>query len=250
VYTATKEALFADLGTSTVPLSVVTLNSEIVARAEQDPAYAQVLQACTHRTLDGSALELSFRIHHRLHRITEAVERYTGATMVHDLAAYAAAHKLRLALIGGNPGSAAAFAEILTSKYTDLLICAAEHGGVITDDGDPADLTLLPRLRDAKIDILLVGFGAPRQELFIARHGMGLYTTLAAGVGGSFNFGTTKPRAPLWMQKLRLEWLFRTITEPGHWKRVLKLLLPTLKFFWRVISSKLPAGGQWLSHSR
>jgi N-acetylglucosaminyldiphosphoundecaprenol N-acetyl-beta-D-mannosaminyltransferase len=71
--------------------------------------------------------------------------------------------------------------------------------------------------------ILLVGMGVPRQEKFIEEQWDQLGVNLAVGVGGSFDvMAGLRRRAPIWMQKVGLEWVYRLIQEPGRlWRRYL-----------------------------
>ena len=76
---------------------------------------------------------------------------------------------------------------------------------------------ILSRIEEAKPDILLVAFGNPKQEKWIAMHRHRLKVPVCIGVGGSFDFlSGGVSRAPLWMQRNALEWLYRTIQEPSR----------------------------------
>jgi alpha-1,3-mannosyltransferase len=76
-------------------------------------------------------------------------------------------------------------------------------------------------IRSADADLVLVGMGNPRQELWIARHGKATGATLLFGVGALFDFVTGEVRrAPPWIQRLRCEWVYRLTREPGRlWRR-------------------------------
>ena len=83
---------------------------------------------------------------------------------------------------------------------------------------------VLQRIRDADPDVLLVGMGFPRQEQFIDEHRRQLGRLVAVGVGGSFDVISGRlRRSPFWMQRFRLEWLFRAFQEPARWRRLLVL---------------------------
>jgi N-acetylglucosaminyldiphosphoundecaprenol N-acetyl-beta-D-mannosaminyltransferase len=79
-----------------------------------------------------------------------------------------------------------------------------------------------------------VAYGHPRQDLWIAQHRAELPATVAIGVGGAFDFvaGVAR-RAPQWLQRLGLEWLYRLMTQPWRWRRM--LALP--RFVWLVLRS-------------
>jgi N-acetylglucosaminyldiphosphoundecaprenol N-acetyl-beta-D-mannosaminyltransferase len=76
-------------------------------------------------------------------------------------------------------------------------------------------------LQEARPDLLFVAFGHPRQEFWIDQHRAELPATVAIGVGGAFDFvaGVTR-RAPIWMQRLGLEWLHRLLQQPWRWRRM------------------------------
>ena len=73
-------------------------------------------------------------------------------------------------------------------------------------------------------DILFVAYGHPRQDAWIAAHRHELSAAVAIGVGGAFDFvAGVQRRAPAWLQRLNLEWLYRLLREPRRWRRMLKL---------------------------
>jgi N-acetylglucosaminyldiphosphoundecaprenol N-acetyl-beta-D-mannosaminyltransferase len=93
--------------------------------------------------------------------------------------------------------------------------------------GSPApseEVEIIERIRAAQADVLCVAYGAPAQELWIYRNLARLPVAVAMGVGGAFDFITGRQqRAPLRMQKLGLEWLYRLYREPWRWRRMLAL---------------------------
>ena len=79
------------------------------------------------------------------------------------------------------------------------------------------------QLQQARPDLVLVALGVPRQETWIQRLHIG-QPGLWMGVGGSFDvWSGTKERAPVWMGRLQIEWLYRLIQEPHRWRRMLAL---------------------------
>lgn len=88
------------------------------------------------------------------------------------------------------------------------------------------------------IDILFVAFGSPKQEIWIAENLDKLPVRVAIGVGGAFDFVSGKvKRAPVWVRKIGLEWLFRLILQPWRIKRQLRLF----KFVFLVLGEKVKA---------
>ena len=95
------------------------------------------------------------------------------------------------------------------------------------DVGSPADAEadeIIARIRAARPDILFVAFGAPKQDLWIARHRAALGVPVMVGVGGAFDhIAGVRKRAPGWVQAINLEWLYRLATQPWRWRRQLAL---------------------------
>ncbi|MDD3471568.1 MAG: WecB/TagA/CpsF family glycosyltransferase, partial [Syntrophaceae bacterium] len=79
------------------------------------------------------------------------------------------------------------------------------------------------KIKDSGAHLLLVAFGAPRQDLWINEHLDETNAKVAIGVGGLFDFYSGRiPRAPVWMREIGMEWLYRLLQEPGRlWKRYL-----------------------------
>ncbi|TIP88482.1 MAG: WecB/TagA/CpsF family glycosyltransferase [Mesorhizobium sp.] len=145
----------------------------------------------------------------------------------------ASARPLTVGLLGATRVNA----EAASKKLAAL---ALQHRFVVIHDGyfspaeEPAIVDRIARLRP---DVLLVAMGVPRQELWIARHIDARHCTLPIAVGALLDFlSGTVPRAPLWMRRLRLEWLFRLWIEPGRlWRRY---VVGNPLFLWRVVGQK------------
>ncbi|MER9338173.1 WecB/TagA/CpsF family glycosyltransferase [Mesorhizobium sp. M0293] len=105
-----------------------------------------------------------------------------------------------------------------------LAALAVQHRFVVIHDGyfSAAQQTeIVDRIEELRPDVLLVAMGVPRQELWIERHIDARHCTLPIAVGALLDFlSGSVPRAPLWMRRMRLEWLFRLAVEPGRlWRR-------------------------------
>jgi N-acetylglucosaminyldiphosphoundecaprenol N-acetyl-beta-D-mannosaminyltransferase len=99
------------------------------------------------------------------------------------------------------------------------------------------DREIVGTINAAAPDILWVGLGAPKQELWMAEHHGLLKAPVMIGVGAAFDFHAgCKKRAPLWMQRSGLEWAWRLYQEPGRlWRRY---LIDDLPFFWYILKQK------------
>ncbi|TIQ46418.1 MAG: WecB/TagA/CpsF family glycosyltransferase [Mesorhizobium sp.] len=149
----------------------------------------------------------------------------------------ASTRPLTVALLGATRVNA----EAASVKLSAL---AVQHKFVVIHDGyfSPAEeRAIVERIARLRPDVLLVAMGVPRQELWIARHIDAGHCTLPIAVGALLDFlSGTVPRAPLWMRRLRLEWLFRLWIEPGRlWRRY---VVGNPLFLWRVLKQKLSLG--------
>ncbi|TPI45781.1 MULTISPECIES: WecB/TagA/CpsF family glycosyltransferase [unclassified Mesorhizobium] len=122
-----------------------------------------------------------------------------------------------------------------------LAAIAVQHSFVVIHDGyfsAAQEPEIIERIAALRPDMLLVAMGVPRQELWIERHIDERHCTLPVAVGALLDFlSGAVPRAPLWIRRLRLEWLFRLAVEPGRlWRRY---VVGNPLFLWRVLKQKL-----------
>lgn len=161
-------------------------------------------------------------------------ERVAGADLVPLLAERAARDGLRLYFLGGAPDQTRKAEAILLERFPGLRIVGIDTPFVSPDDTEESrrqDAEICARINAARPDLLLVAFGNPKQELWLGRNAAQLKAAAAIGIGGSFNFlsGSVR-RAPRWMQRSGLEWVYRIVQEPARlWKRY---GLGLLKFGW------------------
>ena len=162
-------------------------------------------------------------------------ERVTGADMVPQICRRCAEEGLSVYVLGGDRDALdEAFAKM---DIPNLKIAGLDPAFVKLDVDQPE---IVERINAAKPDILFVALGNPKQELWMGRNAAKLDVGAMIGIGGTFNFiaGRVK-RAPRWMQRCGLEWIYRIIQEPGRlWKRYAYGLV---KFSW--LSLRALAGG-------
>ena len=194
---------------------VVTLNPEIAMRAQRDDGLRAIIQRAALVTPDGVGIALALRW-----RGYRTPARVTGVDLVEALAARAAQDGWRLFLLGAQAGVAEAAAEALIQRHPGLIVTGTHAGSP-----EPADdAETLARLHAGRPDLLCVAYGSPAQEVWIARHSEQLAGVVALGVGGAFDFLAGRvPRAPQWMRRVGLEWLFRLLRQPWRWRRMLAL---------------------------
>jgi N-acetylglucosaminyldiphosphoundecaprenol N-acetyl-beta-D-mannosaminyltransferase len=159
-------------------------------------------------------------------------ERVPGSDLVVRLAELSHQQGYRLYFLGARAGVAEQAAAKLKERYPNLNVVDCYAGSPTLEENE----VLVQRVLAAQPDILLVAYGAPRQDKWIARNLERLQIPVCIGVGGSFDFiaGTSK-RAPLWVQRLGLEWLHRLLTQPWRWRRIWNAVP---RFSWLVFWSK------------
>lgn len=211
------------------PHHVITLNAEIIHRAQKEEKLKNVINSAHLVTPDGAGVLWASR---RLAKPLQ--ERVTGIDLTLQLASRAAEKNWHLFFYGGAPGAAAQAAENLKKRHPDLRVVGTAHG-YLQEEEKPK---LIEEIKEKKPHILLVALGAPNQEYWIREHMDTLNVPVFIGVGGTFDVlsGRTK-RAPLWMQKLGLEWAYRFASDPKRFKRILAIPMFMLQV-------KLKAGGK------
>lgn len=198
---------------SGAPHQVVTVNPEFVMEARHNPAFHAVLAGADLATPDGIGLLLVARA-----RGTPFRSRVTGVALTERIAAQAAERGWSLFLLGAAPGVAEHAAAKLQGNNPALRIAGCYAGSPRpADEPQIGDL-----IQAARPDVLLVAYGHPAQDLWIARNQPDLRVPVAIGVGGVFDYlAGAVPRAPAWMRRMGLEWLYRLIKQPWRWRRIL-----------------------------
>lgn len=197
------------------PRQVATVNPEFVMRARQDERFLQVLRQADLCLPDGYGVVWAAR------RLGQPLpQRLAGVDFIRALARRGAGEEWRFFLLGAAPGVAEAAGRALSAECPGLAIA-----GCLPGSPNPVeDVPLTQAVRAARTDILLVAYGAPAQDLWIARNLTLTGARVAIGVGGAFDFLSGRARrAPRWMQDHGLEWLHRLGQEPWRWRRMLAL---------------------------
>lgn len=193
---------------------VVTPNVDILRQAKADPELARLVSEATLAIVDGAPVEWAGRIAKR-----PMMGRTSGASLVQPLAEAAAQHGVPILLLGGRPGSAEAAASELGRAVE-----GASPSHLCPPLGFESDETrfgeVVQAVRRCEGGIVFCGFGFPKQERLMARLTHMFPGTWFLGVGGAIDFlAGAVPRAPLLVQRLGFEWLFRLLVEPRRLAR-------------------------------
>ncbi len=197
------------------PVLVATANAEMLMRATHDGALRRILQGAAMVTPDGAGTV--WAAHHLGHAMPE---RVAGYDMVQELMREAPAKHRRIFFFGSAPGVADKAKKKAEQLYPGIEIVGTRNGFFTAAD-EPA---IIEEIKAAHPDILLAALGVPKQEKWLAKHLGELGVPVAIGVGGTFDVmaGVMK-RAPRWMQRAKLEWLFRGMMQPQRAGRLLAL---------------------------
>jgi N-acetylglucosaminyldiphosphoundecaprenol N-acetyl-beta-D-mannosaminyltransferase len=200
-----------------VPRQICTSNPEFLMAAQRDRKFFDLLNRADLVLPDGVGLLLAARwLGARL------PERVSGSDLIYRISEQARPRGWGIYFLGGAEGVALKTAETLKAQYPGLTI-AGTFGGSPKIEAEDA---IVARVRAAQPDILLVAYGAPQQDQWIARNKDRLGVPVSIGLGGSFDFvaGTAR-RAPVWVQRLGLEWLHRLWRQPWRARRIFSAVI-------------------------
>ncbi|NLZ52852.1 MAG: WecB/TagA/CpsF family glycosyltransferase [Thermoanaerobacteraceae bacterium] len=191
---------------------IVTPNAEIIMAARKSKDLMEMLNKADICLPDGIGVVIASRILGK-----PLLERTTGFDLMIKVIKMAQKQGLSLFLLGGKPGVAQKAAVQLKLMFPGVNICGTHHGYFKEEE----EHKIIDIINDNKTDILLVAMGFPKQEKFMIESKDKLEFRIAMGVGGSFDvLSGNVSRAPVFMQKAGLEWLFRLITQPWRFKRM------------------------------
>lgn len=198
---------------------VATPNSEMLVRAQSDAAFRSLLHSTDLNVPDSAGLLWAAK------RTGQHLpERVAGVDLVTQLCGELSSDH-PVYFLGAADGVAEQAARALLKKNPSLTVAGTYAGSPQREDA----ASIIQRINDSGAHLLLVAYGAPQQDMWINQHLLNLTSVrVAIGVGGTFDFlaGTIK-RAPLWMRRAQLEWLWRLLLQP---KRIGRILTATVVF--------------------
>jgi exopolysaccharide biosynthesis WecB/TagA/CpsF family protein len=186
-----------------------------VVRLQKDPEFREAYRGASLVVADGMPVVWASRLLGK-----GLKQRVTGSDLVPEVCRLASETGRTVFFLGGNPGVAEKAGENLAKLYPGLKV-AGSYAPPLGFEKDPArDEETLRRVNEAKPDILLIALSAPKQEKWIHRHRDRLQFRLALSIGCGLDYqaGAAR-RAPGWMRRVGLEWLWRIVLEPKRLAR-------------------------------
>ncbi len=214
---------------------VVTLNAEMAMQGERNSVLAAIIQQAELVIPDGAGVVFYLGLRGK------RVQRCPGIELAAALLAQSATANPNAELptspysvffYGGAPGVCEAAAQAWRARLPGIAIVGTQNGYLPTE----AQPQFQQTLKTLQPNIILVGIGVPRQELWIAENRHLCPHAVWIGVGGSFDiWAGTKTRAPSWLRDNNLEWVYRLYQEPWRWRRM--LVLP--QFAWKAVVTRV-----------
>ncbi len=215
-FDAVVDAIVAHAAAGGAPGYVVTPNAHHTVLLQRDARLREIYDGALLVVPDGVPLLWAAAL-----LKTPLPGRVNGTDLFEALCARAAQRGLRVFFLGGRAGAAEAAGARLCARYPALALCGTycPPFGFERDASESAKI--LQSIAAAKPHLLFVGLGAPKQEYWMAEHCAQSAVPVSLGIGVSFELvGGTVARAPRWMQRAGLEWLYRLGTEPRRlWRR-------------------------------
>ncbi len=204
---------------------VVTPNAEIAYEALHDGQLREMLNGADLMLPDGAGVVLASKLLR-----TPVKQKVAGVDFAVGLLGVLERNGQSLYLLGGKPGIGELAAQKMLEAHPQLRIAG------IADGYFQDEAPVIAKINASGADALFVCLGAPKQERFMVQHQQELHVHLMAGLGGSLDaFAGTVQRAPAWMIRLNLEWLYRLIREPKRFRRMLRLP----KYLWAVMLKRI-----------
>ncbi len=214
------------------PSYAVTPNVDVLVQLQTDQEFRRIYEGASLVLADGVPLLWAGKF-----LGTPLKAKVAGSDLFVEFCALAAKKGHTVYFMGAMPGVGAKAAEVLTARYPGLEVVGTYSPSFGFEKNEAECREIVQKIRAAAPDVLFVGLGSPKQEKWMDRFKEELGVPVTVGVGISFDYvaGTVK-RAPLWMQRSGLEWLFRLMIEPKRlWRRY---LVRDPIFIWLIMRQK------------
>jgi N-acetylglucosaminyldiphosphoundecaprenol N-acetyl-beta-D-mannosaminyltransferase len=207
------------------PLQHVAINAAKVVQLQHDVTLRHAVATCELSTADGTAVVWASRVlGHPL------PERVAGIDLMEAVLDLAGRRGYRVYLLGARPHVVVAASETIRARHPGIQIAGWHHGYFAHDERE----AIVDEIRKADPQILLVALESPAKELFLEWARAQVSVAFAMGVGGAFDIlAGERRRAPYWMQRAGLEWLYRLRQEPRRLAR--RYFVGNAQFTWLVL---------------
>ncbi len=191
---------------------VVTPNVDHVLMLKGNDAFRKAYKDARLVLADGNPIVWTSKLKGKALRCT-----VPGSELVPDLFEQASSFNrvLKIFLLGAGPGVAKTAADKIHSKYDNVRVVGCDSPPFGFHNNIKENERIIKLVNQSKADILVIGLGAPKQELWIHQFRHKIKTPLAICAGAVIDFiAEEKHRAPLWVRKMACEWIHRLMTEP------------------------------------
>ena len=193
---------------------IVTINPEKVIKAKKDESLKDILNNAKYQIPDGIGIIYASKI-----KKGKIKSRITGIDTMEMICDLSNKENFRIFMYGAEADVVEKAKIKLEEKYKKINICGYINGY------EKNEKSVINKINNSKPDILFVALGSPKQEKFISQNFDNINCKILLGVGGSFDvISGKKKRAPKWVQKKGLEWLYRLIKEPKRFFRQTKII--------------------------
>ncbi len=204
----------------------VVVNVDKVVKSHRDPALRQAILECDMVNVDGQPVVWASRLLGQ-----PLKERVAGIDLFQALIRRCAERGYRVYLLGAEQEVVADVVRVLQAREPKLVVAGWRNGYWAPAEEEQVAVAI----RDARPDVLFVAISSPKKELFVNRWKSTMQVPFVMGVGGTFDVVAGRVRrAPRWMQRVGLEWLFRLLQEPRRmWRRYLVEDMQIIKLIWQ-----------------
>ncbi len=210
------------------PVQHVVVNAAKIVETNKNPQLKSIIESCEIVNADGQAVVWAAKI-----LGNPLKERVAGIDLMQALVKRASEKNWGIYFFGAKQEVLDKVIARYREEFPTLRIAGARNGYYKLEE----EANIAREISESNAQILFVAISSPKKEIFLSKHLNAMNVPFVMGVGGSFDVvaGLTK-RAPLWMQQMGLEWLFRLLQEPRRmWRRY---IIGNTEFIWLLLKYK------------
>ncbi len=204
------------------PHQHVVVNVDKLVKASRDPELRRIINECALINVDGMPVVWASRLLGK-----GLKERVAGVDLFEALMRRSAERGWRVFLLGAREEVVSGVKRLYEMKYPGLTVAGYRNGYWKPEE----EAGVVEQVKQARADLLFVAISSPKKEHFLGRYQAEMKIPFAMGVGGTFDVAVGKvKRAPVWMQKVGLEWFYRFLQEPTRMFK--RYFVDDMAFFW------------------